>query len=636
MVTALGRLEHRGPDENDAWWSDDGLVALGHTRLSVIELSEAGAQPMKSACGRLTATFNGEIYNHLELRSQLEKEGRAPSRGWRGNSDTETLVEAIIAWGHQKTFERITGMFAIATWDVTSRTLTLARDAIGEKPLYIARVGQGIAFASELKAITHLPGLNSSTDFSALADYLELGYVPAPASIYAGATKLLPGTFVQLSQREIQDLARTGDFLAHSRTSFWRAEDVIAKAKANPFGGSEEDAISALDDVLGAAVASQMVADVPLGAFLSGGIDSTAVVALMQSQSQTPVKTFTVGFEDPDYDESSFAKLVAAQLGTDHTCVVMSEGDLLERVPAIPRIWDEPFADSSQLPTMLVSDVARRRVKVSLSGDGGDELFSGYSRYTWLEGAWPRLARVPRSARTAVSRALGDLPPDAWDSLLKVLPSSTQSSLSSDRLSKLANVLPARDPAELHMRGLMAGRAERFLIQKPPRYSHPWAAGASLNLSTNRERAMFRDLIDYLPDDVLVKVDRAAMSVSLETRAPLLSPNVIAFAWSLPLRFKFHNGTDKIVLRRLVSRYVPDNVIGSRPKTGFGMPLASWLGGPLRDWSESLLTASALRASGLRPDPIRRAWRAHLDGRANHQYLLWNVLVYLAWVEGRG
>lgn len=635
LNVALGKLEHRGPDENGTWCSPDRLATLGHTRLSVVELSAAGAQPMHSECGRHAVVFNGEIYNHPHLRFLLEKEGRGPSRGWRGSSDTETLVAAIAAWGHAKTLERAVGMFALASWDLETRTLTLARDAIGEKPLYAARLGQGIAFASELKALTHLPGFDSSIDFSSLADYLELGYVPAPGTIYVSATKVLPGTFVQLRQSDLPTMARNGDFLAHNRTRYWRVEDVIASAQAEPFSGGVEEAVAELEKVLGAAVGSQMVADVPLGAFLSGGIDSTAVVALMQSQSKTQVKTFTIGFEDPEHDESAFAKLVADRLGTDHSCVVMTQRDLIDRVPAIPGIWDEPFADSSQLPTLLVSEVARRRVTVSLSGDGGDELFSGYSRYSWLEGAWPRLARVPRSARVAASLGLNRLPHRAWDTAMKALPSSARHSVSADRLTKLAHVLPVRDPVELHMRGLMAGRAEQLLMESPPRHVHPWHSGAIPDLASHRERAMFRDLVDYLPDDVLVKVDRAAMSTSLETRAPFLSPPVIAFAWSLPMDLKFRAGTGKFVLRRLVGRYVGDEVIGSRPKAGFAVPLASWLRGPLRDWSESLLTASALRTNGLRAGPIHRAWSAHLSGKENHQYLLWNILMYQAWAEHR-
>ena len=635
LNVALGKLEHRGPDENGAWRSPDKLVTLGHTRLSVVELSAAGTQPMHSECGRHTIAFNGEIYNHLYLRSLLEKEGRGPGRGWRGSSDTETLVAAIAAWGHAKTFERAVGMFALASWDLEARTLTLARDAIGEKPLYVTRLGQGIAFGSELKALSHLPGFDSSIDFSSLADYLELGYVPAPATIYASATKVLPGTFVQLRQSDLLAMASAGDFLGHYRTRYWRIEDVIARAQAEPFSGGADEAVAELEKVLSAAVGSQMVADVPLGAFLSGGIDSTAVVALMQSQSRTQVKTFTIGFEDPQHDESVFAKLVAERLGTDHSCVVMTQHDLLDKIPAIPRIWDEPFADSSQIPTLLVSEVARRRVTVSLSGDGGDELFSGYSRYSWLEGAWPRLARVPRSARVAASLGLNHLPHGAWDTAIKALPSSARQALSADRLAKLAQVLPARGPVELHMRGLMAGRAEQLLAESPPRHVHPWHPGVIPNLATHRERVMFRDLVDYLPDDVLVKVDRAAMSASLETRAPFLTPSVIAFAWSLPMDLKFREGTGKYVLRRLVGRYVADEVIASRPKAGFAVPLANWLRGPLRDWSENLLTVSGLRTNGLRPGPIRRAWSAHLSGKENHQYLLWNILMYQSWVEHR-
>jgi len=635
LKVALGKLKHRGPDETGAWESADKLVTFGHTRLSVVELSAAGAQPMHSECGRHAVAFNGEIYNHLYLRSLLEKEGRGPGRGWRGSSDTETLVAAITAWGHAKTLERAVGMFALASWDSETRTLTLARDAIGEKPLYAARVGQGIAFASELKALADLPGFDSNIDFSSLADYIELGYVPAPGTIYASATKVLAGTFVQLRQSDLPTMARHGDFLAHNRTRYWRVEDVITRAQAEPFSGDVEEAVAELEKVLGAAVGSQMVADVPLGAFLSGGIDSTAVVALMQSQSNTRVKTFTIGFENPEHDESAFAKLVADRLGTDHSCVVMTQNDLLDRVPEIPGIWDEPFADSSQLPTLLVSEVARRRVTVSLSGDGGDELFSGYSRYSWLEGTWPRLARVPHPARVVASLGLNHLPRRAWDAAMKALPNSARLAVSADRLGKLAQVLPARDPIDLHMRGLMAGRAEQLLMEHPLRHVHPWHSGAIPDLGSHRERAMFRDLVDYLPDDVLVKVDRAAMNSSLETRAPFLTPSIIAFAWSLPMNLKFRGGTGKFVLRRLVGRYVADEVIASRPKAGFAVPLASWLRGPLRDWGESLLTVSSLRSNGLRAGPIRRAWSAHLSGKENHQYLLWTILMYQAWAEHR-
>lgn len=625
------RLSHRGPDAAGVWRSADGAVALGHRRLAVIDTTAAGGQPMHSDCGRYTMVFNGEIYNHQDLRRRLQSGGDAPAGGWRGTSDTETLLTALRSWGPERTLQAARGMFAFALWDAAERRLTLARDRFGEKPLYVARLGRGIAFASELKAIEGLPGFDTSIDRAALDFYLRHSYVRAPHSIYDSATKLLPGTFVTLGGQEATRLARNGDFLGEARRPYWALTDVASAGAADPFRGGDEEAVDELERRMRRAIDRQMLSDVPLGAFLSGGIDSTAVVALMQAGSSTRVRTFTVGFEDEAFDESTYAAEVARHLGTDHTSVTLSADDALERVKEIPLIWDEPFADPSQLPTLLVSEVARERVTVALSGDGGDELFGGYERYGLAERGWSSVGRAPLPLRRAVAAGLRSVRPAGWDKLLRRLPSRLRGGLSGDRLHKLAGILPAADLFAFYDGFLSSWKAPGSLLLGEA--IHPEAHwSGNVELGSNVESMMLRDALDYMTDGVLVKVDRASMSRSLEIRAPLLDADVAELAWRLPLPMKRRGRVGKWVLRQMVYRHVPRALL-ERPKTGFGVPIGDWLRGPLEPWARSLLTDDAVASAGIDPRPVQRAWESHRNGTENHQYFLWNLLTYLAWLE---
>ena len=633
LESAADALAHRGPDGSGTWRSPDGRVAFGHRRLSVIDTSAAGDQPMRSAEGRFTIVFNGEIYNHRELRERLSREGAAPDEGWRGSSDTETLLAALRAWGAERTLQATRGMFAFALWDAAEQRLTLARDRLGEKPLYVSRLRHGIAFASELKALRRLPGFDTEIDRGALDFYLRHAYVRAPSSIYRATTKLLPGTYVSLSPSDIERLGRDGDFLQDARRHYWSLVDVALAGCRAPFEGSEAEAVDELERHLRTAVERQMISDVPLGAFLSGGIDSTAVVALMQAVAGGGVKTFTIGFDDERFDESPYAAEVARHLGTDHTAVTFSADDALERVREVPAIWDEPFADPSQLPTLLVSEVARSRVTVALSGDGGDELFGGYERYGLTERSWSRLGAVPAPVRGVVATGVRAVPTGAWDGLLRVLPERLRTRFTGDRLHKLAGVLPASGLFDYYDGFLSSWKAPGSLLlgDAPPPAPH-WAG--QRELGSIAESLMLHDALDYMPDDVLVKVDRATMSRSLETRAPLLDADVVELAWRLPLAHKRRDGVGKRVLRQLVHRYVPEALV-ERPKTGFGVPMSAWLRGPLRDWAGSLLEERSLTEAGLAATPVLGAWRAHQAGTEDHQYFLWNVVTYLAWRQQR-
>ena len=585
---------------------------------------------MTSADERFVITFNGEIYNHLDLRKTLERQGAAPRGGWRGSSDTETLLAGARAWSIDELLKAAVGMFAFALWDNEKKQITLARDRFGEKPLYVSRIGRGIAFASELKAITGLPGFERQVNWSALQHFLEHGYVQAPATIYAATGKLVPGSFVTLSEADVAAIPTSGDFLSGSRQFYWRMIDVAMEGLKRPFTGTDGEAVDELDSVLSDAVSRQQISDVPIGAFLSGGIDSTAIAAFMQVRASAPIKTFTIGFEEAEYDESKYAERVAAYLGTDHTTVMMSHAEALERVAGLPAIWDEPFADVSQLPMLLLSEAARRIVTVALSGDGGDELFGGYARYTWTERAWPKTKRIPLVLRRTLANAITTIPPTGWNRILRGLPDRFGgATVSGDRLHKISALLRATNLDGFYDHFLSSWRSSTPLLLNgtPPVVPH-WSGYPAL--PTLPETLMFRDAVDYMPDDVLVKVDRAAMSVSLETRAPMLDPQVAAFAWRLPLAQKRSGGMGKLTLRRLVHRYVPQELV-ERPKAGFSVPLDAWLRGPMRSWAEDYLSEHALTEAGLNASAIRRVWRAHLDGSENHRYFIWNVLTYQAW-----
>ncbi|MBU9162028.1 asparagine synthase (glutamine-hydrolyzing) [Burkholderia multivorans] len=631
LARMTASLAHRGPDAQGLWVDPAAGIALGHRRLAIVDLSVHGRQPMASACGRYVMVFNGEIYNHRELRAQLERVGRAPA--WRGHSDTEVLLAAFAAWGVDATLRRATGMFALALWNRESRVLTLARDRIGEKPLYYGRIGDALVFASELKALRAYPGFDGEIDRDALCLYLRHSAVPAPHTIYRGIRKLPPGSWIQFEHAQDTPRIRT----------YWALEHAIDAGHHEPFAGTAAEAVDRLDTVLRQAVTRQMEADVPLGAFLSGGVDSSAIVALMQAQSAAPVDTFTIGFHEAGYDEAGYAKAVARHLGTRHTELYVTADHALDVVPKLPAIYDEPFSDASQIPTFLVAELTRRHVKVSLSGDGGDELFGGYTRYFLTPRLWRKLHRVPAAVRTRIAGALHALRPDHADQLAAVAQGAwgagelrESPTRIGDRLHKLGHVMTADSRIGLY-RLLMSSvhHPERIALagHEPPTpldTVSAWPAHLSF-----AEQAMAIDTLTYLPTDILTKVDRAAMAVSLETRMPFLDHHVVEFAWRLPASLRLPEGQSKALLRRLLDRYVPTELI-DRPKQGFCAPIDHWLRGALRDWADALLQPSRLRDEGFfDAAAVERLWRQHQTGRMNWQHQLWTVLMFQAWLDAQ-
>jgi asparagine synthase (glutamine-hydrolysing) len=601
-------LRHRGPDDSGTWIARDSGIALGHTRLSILDLSPAGHQPMASRCGRYQVVFNGEIYNFRELRAELEGHGHTFS----GQSDTEVLLAAIAQWGVAAAVSRFVGMFVFACWDIRDQRLSLVRDRLGIKPLYYGWMNGVLLFASELKALRQYARFDAVIDRDALALFLRHNYIPAPWSIYRGIRKLPPGTWLSISSGESQP----------DPVPYWNPPDVMAHAKAQPYRGSAEEAAADLDQLLRDAVRLRMIADVPLGAFLSGGIDSSLVVALMQAQSRRPVRTFTIGFEERQYNEAHAAEAVARHLGTDHTVCYVSPQEARDVIPRLPEMYDEPFADSSQIPTFLVSQLARRHVTVSLSGDGGDELFGGYPRYFHIDRLWRALCRIPSPLRGLTGAALRAF------SALSPAGLAEKFARRADRL-KIATAGEMYCRHNIHWeqshRMVLGGRPVAALATQPDQ----WPSGIPYI-----EQWMYVDTIRYLPDDILVKVDRASMAVGLEARVPLLDHRVVEFAWRLPLDWKVRGQTGKWLLQNVLERYVPRRLF-DRPKMGFGVPIDSWLRGPLRDWAETLLEERRLRDEGfLDPEPIRRKWGEHLSGRRDWHYHLWDVLMFQAWLEG--
>ncbi len=615
------RLAHRGPD-GDGVWADAGAgLALGHRRLAILDLSPAGHQPMVSADGRYVIAYNGEVYNFPQLRAELEAEGAA----FRGNCDTEVVLEAIAVWGLEAALGRMTGMFAFALWDKAERTLCLVRDRLGIKPLYWGRCGGHFLFASEIKALHAHPAWKATVDSDALAAYLRFGYVPSPRSIYIGINKLDPGTFLTLHEKGEPEIRR-----------YWALREITRSARTRQGDLDDTETTDRLDGLLRHAVKGRMAADVPLGAFLSGGVDSSTVIALMQAQSSRPVKTFSIGFTESAFDESGEAAAVARHLGTDHTELMVSPADALAVIPDLPHIYDEPFADSSQIPTYLVSRLASRQVSVALSGDGGDEMFAGYNRHRLAAGAWPRLERVPAGLRGVAASCLRTLPPRLWDMLFAPSPSKLRHVLTGDRMHKLARMLPSIDGADLYGRLVSQWSDPESLVGEDAREGEQIWDDPELvrDLPELMARMRYMDTVGYLPDDILTKLDRASMSVSLEARVPLIDHQVAEFAAGLPSHMLIRDGRGKWPLRQVLHRYVPEELV-TRPKTGFGVPLDSWLRGPLRDWAEDLLSRSRIEEEGFfAPAPVRRVWKEHLSGRRNHQHKLWAVLMFQAWCTG--
>lgn len=616
-------LSQRGPDDFGLWTEPAIGIALGHRRLSILDLSPQGHQPMVSPCGRFVVVFNGEIYNHRPLRERF-----GDAYPWRGHSDTEVLLALLVRHGVEGALRQLNGMFAFALWDRAERKLTLARDRLGEKPLYYGWNRGRFLFGSELKALTAHPRWRGELDRDALASYLRLSYVPAPYSIYRGISKLSPGTYATLSVGRREPEVRC----------YWSARDALEQGLSDPFQGSEREAVDALEALLRDAVALRMHADVPLGAFLSGGIDSTTVVALMQAQSAPPVRTFSIGFHEDGFDEARHAKQVARHLGTDHTELYVTGRHCLDAIPRLPTLWDEPFADASQIPTLLVCEMARRSVTVCLSGDGGDELFGGYSRYLWTRDTWARVGPIPLGLRNGLAWAVTRLSPGVWDRLLgpfrSLLPGPLAIANPGERLHKAIDVLTGDSPEALYLRMLSHWRSPDQLVLGA-REPATVLTDPDLRPETGSitESMMFMDSVLYLPDDILVKVDRASMGVSLEARVPLLDHRVYEFAWSLPLEWKVQGRTGKRPLREIVERHVPSRLL-DRPKMGFGVPLQDWLRGPLRDWAEVLLSPERLSRDGvLASGPVREKWAEHLSGRRNWSLQLWDVLMFQAWLD---
>ena len=625
-------LSHRGPDDTGLWSDSDSGIALAHRRLAILDLTKAGHQPMISFCGRYIIVFNGEIYNHLEIRKNLHQENKSAAQNWRGHSDTETFLAAISVWGLEKTLNNVVGMCAFALWDNRNKCLFLARDRIGEKPLYYG-LNQGVLlFGSELKALRKYPDFQAEIDRDALSLYFQHNYIPCPYSIYQGIYKLPPATWVKITKLDVYNNRLP------EPCSYWSLNKVASYGQANLFKGSEEDAVVELERLLKNSISGQMIADVPIGAFLSGGVDSSTVVALMQAQSQRSVKTFTIGFYESDYDESKHTKSVAEYIGTEHTELFLSPENALEVIPKLASIYDEPFADASQIPSILVSELAQKDVKVSLSGDGGDELFGGYNRHTYGPALWRRLGWLPNGVRLAISRLLTAVPPAKWDSqfnrLSTALPFEWQYNSAGDKIHKIASLLTAKSYNQIYEKLISQWQlSEDPVLGSLSQISFSQATSCPDDIGPLEHQMMFMDTTNYLPDDILVKIDRASMGASLETRVPMLDHRVVEFAWTLPLKMKIKNNQGKWLLRKLLYNHVPRSLI-ERPKSGFSVPLDVWLRGPLKGWAEELLDEKKILNQGyLDPEPIKHKWHEHLQGKRNWSHQLWSVLMFQGWLN---
>ena len=618
-------LAHRGPDDQGCWFDPDTGVALGHRRLSILDLSPEGHQPMFSASGRFAIVFNGEVYNYEHIRKELK------NIPWRGHSDTEVMLAAIEQWGLVPAVQRFVGMFAFALWDREQRTLSLVRDRLGIKPFYYGWAGSALLFASELKALRYYPGFQPEINRESVALFLRHNYIPAPHSIYHDVYKLMPGTFATFRESQAREF-----FVS----PYWSAWEAAQTGIDDPYRGTPAEACEDLDALLLEAVRLRMVADVPLGAFLSGGIDSSTVVALMQAQSSRPVKTFSIGFHQKDYNEADQAAQVARHLGTEHTELYVTAQEALSVIPRLAQIYDEPFADSSQIPTYLVSRLARGQVTVALSGDGGDEVFAGYTRYLWTETIWKRMQAVPAVLRPLLARALAAISPDGWNRALgwlaPALPVRFRLAAPGMRIHTLARLLGLRDRESVY-RQLVSywPESDSIVLGASGLATALSARSAWPVLSDFVSEMMYVDTLTYLPDDILTKVDRASMGVSLEARVPLLDHRVVEFAWRLPLSFKIRGGVSKWILRQVLSRYLPLELF-ERPKMGFGIPVGRWFAGPLRDWGQSLLQEDRLRQDGfLNVAAVQRLWKEHLSGARSWEPQLWGVLMFQSWMEGR-
>lgn len=624
LDTMVSKMNHRGPDSNGIWFDENLKIGLGHARLSIVDLSQAGHQPMKSNSGRYLIVFNGEIYNHLILRKFLNENYHI---NWKGTSDTETILAGIENWGLEKTIENCIGMFAIAVLDTEEETLTLIRDRMGEKPLYYGWVNESFVFASELNPIKSFPLFNNQINRNAIALFLQHAAIPEPYSIYENIYKLESGSSIKID-------IKSGSI---EKEQYWSTQLKANEAASSTTNLSPENAVKQLEELLTDAVGLQMTADVPLGAFLSGGVDSSAIVALLQAQSETKINTFSIGFEQKEYNEAEYAKKVAKHIGTNHYETYISAKDVLEIVPQIPIIYSEPFSESSQIPTYLVSKIAKQKVTVSLSGDAGDELFCGYSRYQLANKSWNKISNVPLPLRNVLASGIQSLPHRFLKTVLLPLNGKKDKNGIAinvvDKLLKASDLLKFKNRKEFYNKGFMTHNlnANNWVLNSEK--TETLFENNNIEIENYFAEMMATDLVTYLPNNNLAKVDRAAMANSLETRVPFLDHRIVEFALSLPMEYKIRNGVDKWVLREVLYKYVPKSLI-ERPKMGFAVPLAFWLRGPLKDWCENLLNQKRLDEEGFfNSKIIRTKWQEHLSGKRNWENQLWDVIVFQSWLD---
>ena len=627
-----GSLHHRGPDDQGEW-SDDNLgLGLCHTRLSILDLSSAGHQPIISSSGRYIMVYNGEIYNHLSLRKELQK--RHPDHQWRGTSDTETLLACIELWGMKQALQKTRGMFAIALWDCQEKQLYLARDRYGEKPLYYGWQNDSFLFGSELKALKMHPNFKGEINRDALNLFIKYSYIQAPYSIYEGIYKLEPGTYLCLN---VETYKKNKEKNLNYEV-YWSLKETSQNSLASSYSYDEKSAISQLDELLSNVIKEQMISDVPLGSFLSGGIDSSTITAIMQAQSNRPVETFTIGFNEQGYDEAKCAKAISKHLGTRHEEFYVSPQEALDVIPLLPKLYDEPFADISQIPTFLLAKLTKQKVTVALSGDAGDEILGGYNRYVGVEKTWKLIKNLPSPLRKKIKKSFFALASKKSNNklteMLEFLPDRFQFSLASDKINKVMNSIDAKNKEDIFLRILksveetenlvLKGREPKIILNEKDTWPE---------FENFEHQMMYLDAITYLPNDILVKVDRAAMGVSLETRVPFLDPRVTEFAWGLPLNMKLRDSKGKWILHQLLSKYIPADLL-DRPKMGFSVPIEDWLRGPLKNWAEDLLSEKRLNSEGyFNTYEIRKKWMEHITGKRDWSKLLWNVLMFQAWLD---